>query len=168
MGEKISILKALEKVVESIKAWTNNNFIKTINGIEPDEYGNITVNGDYLPISGGELTGDLKVGSSSIGANGYVVGTWLQSTADNTMNSAPPKICVQDDGGWIYSRTPKQILGDIGAQPAGNYALKNEIPTVILPTVSAADNGKVLMVVDGTWKAVNITMSIDSNGVVSI
>ena len=37
-----------------------------------------------------------------------------------------------------------------------------------LPSVTATDNGKVLMVVGGAWQAVDITMSIDANGVVSV
>lgn len=37
-----------------------------------------------------------------------------------------------------------------------------------LPAVTTADNGKVLMVVNGAWKAVDLNMSIDSNGVVSV
>ena len=37
-----------------------------------------------------------------------------------------------------------------------------------LPTVTTADNGKVLMVINGAWKAVELNMSIDDNGVVYI
>lgn len=37
-----------------------------------------------------------------------------------------------------------------------------------LPAVTTADNGKVLMVVSGAWQVVDLNMSIDANGVVSI
>ena len=37
-----------------------------------------------------------------------------------------------------------------------------------LPAVTTSDNGKVLMVVNGVWTAVDLNMSIDENGVVSI
>ena len=37
-----------------------------------------------------------------------------------------------------------------------------------LPVVTTADNGKVLMVVNGAWKAVDLNMSVDENGVVSM
>lgn len=37
-----------------------------------------------------------------------------------------------------------------------------------LPAVTTADNGKVLMVVNGAWQVVDLNMSIDTNGVVSI
>lgn len=71
---------------------------------------------EYLPLAGGTMTGELKVGSSAkIQTNGYVIGTWLQATTANALNSKPPRICVQDVSGWIYSRTPDQILDDIGA-----------------------------------------------------
>lgn len=70
---------------------------------------------EYLPLAGGTMTGNLTVGQSKIQTNGYVVGTWLQATAGNALSTRPPRICVQDSSGWIYSRTPDQILGDIGA-----------------------------------------------------
>ena len=37
-----------------------------------------------------------------------------------------------------------------------------------LPTVTTADNGKVLMVVNGSWQVVDMTLSISSDGVISI
>ena len=37
-----------------------------------------------------------------------------------------------------------------------------------LPEVTAADNGKVLMVVNGRWQAVKMNLSVDANGVVSM
>lgn len=37
-----------------------------------------------------------------------------------------------------------------------------------LPAVTTADNGKVLMVVNGAWKVVDLNMSVDANGIVSI
>ena len=70
--------------------------------------------GPFLPLSGGTLTGNLT--------GKYVTGTWLQGTASNQLSSTPPRICVQDSEGWIYSRTPSQILGDIGAAPNYTYS----------------------------------------------
>lgn len=37
-----------------------------------------------------------------------------------------------------------------------------------LPEVTTADNGKVLMVVDGRWQAVNLNLSVDADGNLSI
>lgn len=64
---------------------------------------------------GDTMTGNLIVGSAKVQTNGYVIGTWLQATASNALSSTPPRICVQDASGWIYSRTPAQIREDIGA-----------------------------------------------------
>lgn len=81
-----------------------------------------------LPTTGGTLTGNLKVGSASLGTNGYVVGTWLQGTAANHMNYAAPKIAVQDSSGWIYHRTASEIKSDIGAGNTDTYKISS--PTV--------------------------------------
>ena len=65
-----------------------------------------------LPTSGGSLTGNLTVGSSSIGTNGYVEGTWLRTT--KATESAGDFATI--NGGWIYKRAPANVLGDIGGQ----------------------------------------------------
>ena len=62
-----------------------------------------------VPINGGTMTGDLKVGSATIQTNGYVVGTWLQGTSANHQTTAATKIAVQDGSGWIYHRTATEV-----------------------------------------------------------
>lgn len=62
------------------------------------------VSGKYLPLTGGTMTGNLKVGSASLDTNGYVTGTWLKTTANTALSSTPSKIAVIDNG-YIYSRT---------------------------------------------------------------
>lgn len=62
---------------------------------------------DYLPLSGGTLSGDLT--------GKYITGTWLQATAYNHSTSKQSKVVVQDSGGWLYSRTPDELRADIGA-----------------------------------------------------
>ena len=57
-------------------------------------------------------TAGLKVGSSSIGINGYIEGTWLKTT--NAGNKAGDFATI-DGQGWIYKRTAAQVLSDIGA-----------------------------------------------------
>lgn len=69
---------------------------------------------NYLPLTGGTLTGDLKIGSSNIGTNGYIVGTWLKTTAVVNKGSGTGKVAVIDGAGWIYYRTPKEILEEAG------------------------------------------------------
>ena len=67
-----------------------------------------------LDKSGGTMTGDLKVGSSNIGKNGYIEGTWLKSTQTSNKGSDTGKIAVFDENGCLYYRTPKQILAEAG------------------------------------------------------
>lgn len=78
-----------------------------------------------LPTTGGTLTGDLKVGSASLGTNGYVVGTWLQGTASNHLSAAATKIAVQNTSGWIYHRTASEVKSDIGAGNTDTYKISN-------------------------------------------
>ena len=59
---------------------------------------------DYLPLSGGTLTGDLT--------GKYFKGTWLQTTSATDLGKTPPNIAVLDKEGWIYKRTPAEILSD--------------------------------------------------------
>ena len=131
-----------------------------------------TINGKYLPLVGGTMTGNLKVGSSSLETNGYVTGTWLKTTANIASNSAASKIAVIDNG-WIYTRTTTQIKSDIGLGNVDNvkqYSASNPPPYPVtsvnghtgaitvheVPTVTASDNGKFLRVVSGAWAAVEI------------
>ena len=65
-----------------------------------------------LDKSGGTLTGNLT--------GKYITGTWLQSTAAAELGKTPGKIAVLDDSGWVYYRTPAEILADIGAAAAGH------------------------------------------------
>ena len=128
-----------------------------------------TINGKYLPLVGGTMTGNLKVGSSSLETNGYVTGTWLRTTADTSLGSAASKIAVINNG-WIYSRTPEQIKSDIGLGNVNNvkqYSASNPPPYPVksvnghtgavtireVPSVTTADNGKFLRVVNGAWTA---------------
>ena len=83
-----------------------------------------------VPIAGGTMTGNLKVGSASLRTNGYVEGTWFRTTAETALGKTPTKIAVLD-GGWVYSRTPAQIKTDIGLGNVDNvkqYSASNPPP----------------------------------------
>lgn len=67
---------------------------------------------NYVKKTGDTMTGNLVVGSSSIGTNGYITGTWLQTTA---VGNKTGDFATIDSSGWIYKRTPTQVLSDIGA-----------------------------------------------------
>lgn len=95
---------------------------------------------NFLPLSGGSLTGNLTVGSSSIGTNGYVEGTWLRTT--KATESAGDFATI--NGGWIYKRAPANVLGDIGGQAkiTANGILKGDGTG----NITAADETEVELV----------------------
>ena len=103
---------------------TTNLKMVTYNGTTS---GTLSWNGSNFAFSnalnfpGGTLTGNLTVGSAKIQTNGYVIGTWLQTTAGNASSSAMSKVCVQSPDGWIYTRTLDQLRNDM------NAASKNEV-----------------------------------------
>lgn len=59
-----------------------------------------------LSTSGGTLTGNLT--------GKYITGTWLQSTAAGHQMTAATKVAVLDAQGWIYYRTPAELMADMG------------------------------------------------------
>lgn len=66
-----------------------------------------------LDKSGGTLTGNLT--------GKYITGTWLQTTAAADLGRAPGKVAVLDESGWVYYRTPSELLSDIGGVAINNF-----------------------------------------------
>lgn len=66
-----------------------------------------------LSTSGGTLTGNLT--------GKYIAGTWLQTTEATDLGKKPGKIAILDDSGWIYYRTPSELLSDIGGVAINNF-----------------------------------------------
>nr|DAN61177.1 MAG TPA: collagen alpha 1(VIII) chain protein [Caudoviricetes sp.] len=60
----------------------------------------------YLPLTGGKLTGNLE--------GKYITGTRLKSTDAGHQESAAAKVAVLDAQGWIYYRTPAELMADMG------------------------------------------------------
>ena len=110
-----------------------------------------------LPTSGGSLTGNLTVGSSNIGTNGYIEGTWLRTT--KATESAGDFATIS--GGWIYKRAPANVLGDIGGQAkiTANGILKGDGTG----TITAADETEVELV-DITPELIGAQPKIIANG----
>lgn len=86
-----------------------------------------------LSTSGGTLTGNLT--------GKYITGTWLQSTAAANLGKTPGKIAVLDDSGWVYYRTPAELLADIGAMSGGDYYTKAETDAAIAVRASTSAYG---------------------------
>jgi hypothetical protein len=62
----------------------------------------------------------------SINAAGYVKGSWLQAPSTGKASSNTGKVCVLDGSGWVYYRTPAEIVSD------GGGATTSQIPTFTL------------------------------------
>lgn len=77
--------------------------------------------------TGGTMTGTLKVGSASLSPNGYVHGTWLQTTADNHMAGEATKVATLDGNGWVYYRTVAELLADLGIPDAASIRATTDV-----------------------------------------
>lgn len=85
----------------------------------------------------------------SINAAGYVKGSWLQASAISNKGANTGKVCVFDNSGWIYYRTPAEILTEAGG------AKTSDIPDI---------SGKL----DKTTYEVNKTINFGSSGVLYV
>lgn len=83
--------------------------------------------------SGGTFTGNVY--------GKYFCGTWLQSNAASDLGRTPGKIAVLDDSGWVYYRTPAELLADIGAMSGGDYYTKAETDAAIAVRASTSAYG---------------------------
>lgn len=76
--------------------------------------------------SGGTFTGNVY--------GKYFCGTWLQSTAASNLGKKPGKIAVLDDSGWVYYRTPAELVGDLGIA----NAIKSYVDTAIVAAINSS------------------------------
>jgi hypothetical protein len=76
--------------------------------------------------SGGTFTGNVY--------GKYFCGTWLQSTAASDLGRTPGKIAVLDDSGWVYYRTPTELVGDLGIA----NAIKSYVDTAIVAAINSS------------------------------
>lgn len=110
-------------------------------------------------------SGGINVlGKAYIDTNGYVVGTWLQLTANNASSATATKVCTQDTRGWIYTRTPVQLLGDMGvtASAAELNILDGATITINGNTITGNLNGNATNATNSSKLYVNTT-SADTN-----
>lgn len=83
--------------------------------------------------SGGTFTGNVS--------GEYFTGTWLQTTDASDLGRTPGKIAVLDESGWVYYRTPAELLADIGAMSGGDYYTKSETDAAIAVRASLSQYG---------------------------
>lgn len=79
-----------------------------------------------LDKSGGTLTGNVY--------GKYFCGTWLQSTEASDLGRAPGKIAVLDDSGWMYYRTPSELVADLGI----TNAIKSYVDAAIVAAINSS------------------------------
>ena len=92
--------------------------------------------------TGGTMTGTLKVGSASLSPNGYVQGTWLQTTADNHMAGEATKVATLDGNGWVYYRTVAELLADLGIPDAASIRATTNVYGTTKLSTSITSNSK--------------------------
>lgn len=81
------------------------------------------------------------------------------------ISSAINDVTADDFGVYVQASEPASaVAGDIWIDTANDPSY---IPPTI-PEITEADNGKVLMVVNGRLQLVNLNLSVDANGVVSM
>ena len=81
------------------------------------------------------------------------------------ISSAFEEATADDFGIYVQATEPTNaVAGDIWIDTANDPSFI--VPTI--PEVTQTDNGKVLMVVNGRYQLVNLNLSIDANGVVSM
>ena len=81
---------------------------------------------DKMDKSGGTFTGNVY--------GKYFCGTWLQSTAAANLGKTPGKIAVLDDSGWMYYRTPSELVADLGI----TNAIKSYVDTAIIAAINSS------------------------------
>ena len=113
------------------------------------------------------MTGDLKVGSSSIGINGYIEGTWLKTT--KATESAGNFATISGDG-WIYKRAPANVLGDIGGQAkiTANGILKGDGTGTITAAQTADFPKEVFWATYGETTAEEIDEAFNNNKIIKV
>lgn len=76
--------------------------------------------------SGGTFTGNVS--------GKYFTGTWLQTTEATDLGKTPGKIAVLDDSGWMYYRTPSELVADLGI----TNAIKSYVDAAIVAAINSA------------------------------
>ena len=101
-----------------------------------DVSGKANLAGNNTFTGGQTITGDNA--GYSINASGYVKGSWLQAPSTGKASSNTGKVCVLDGSGWVYYRTPEEIVSDGGGvdltntQTITGYKMFSSIDATIL------------------------------------
>ena len=164
LGSGSEVLYTEQYLTDEQKAQARNNIGITGTGKDgEDGYSVLTVNvrgSNYSNIQISRFSSTPKVGDLAITNDGYLfkitnkmietLTCGVELVAD--LNGKTPvkgtDYFTDADKEEIVQQTLEEITG--------------------LPAVTEADNGKVLMVVNGKWALVNLNLTVDENGVVSV
>ena len=109
-----------------------------------------------------ELLEQIGTVDDKIGAVSALVG---DTAVSEQISTAIDEATADDFGIYVQAHEPTDaVAGDIWIDTANDPSY---IPPA-LPEITEADNGKVLMVVNGKLQLVNLNLYIDANGVVSM
>ena len=138
----MTVLEALRETTTSIKEWVESKMTA-------------------IPTKISELRNDVGY-ITSYTETDPTVPSWAKESSKPTYSKSDIGLANVDNVKQYSASNPPpypvtSVNGKTGA-----------ITVVTLPNVTTSDNGKVLMVVNGTWSVVDLTMSVDTNGVVSI
>lgn len=106
-----------------VTAGTNTPVVDTSNLAKLDTENTFT--------KGQVITGGTS-GGYSIDASGYVKGSWLQSSVKSNKGSGTGMVCVFDSSGWIYYRTPSEILSEANGVPKSAFSLDGTTLTITI------------------------------------
>lgn len=106
-----------------VTAGTNTPVVDTSNLAKLDTENTFT--------KGQVITGGTS-GGYSIDASGYIKGSWLQASSTANKGSGTGKVCVFDGSGWIYYRTPSEILSEANGVPKSAFSLSGTTLTITI------------------------------------
>lgn len=106
-----------------VTAGTNTPAVDTSNLAKLDTENTFT--------KGQVITGQTSDGYS-VKASGYVKGSWLQSSVMNNKGSNTGMVCVFDGNGWVYYRTPSEILSEASGVPKSAFSLSGTTLTITI------------------------------------
>lgn len=106
-----------------VTAGTNTPAVDTSNLAKLDAENTFT--------KGQVITGGTSDGYS-VKASGYVKGSWLQAGVKSNYGSGTGMVCVFDGSGWIYYRTPSEILSEASGVPKSAFSLSGTTLTITI------------------------------------
>lgn len=155
-----------EKILESLEIKTGENtsdkyklpYNVLVDPPDLSVYAKLAGNNTF---TGGQTITGANNGYS-INASGYIKGSWLQASAISNKGANTGKVCVFDDNGWIYYRTPAEILAEAGGAKASDVSGKlDKTAYEVNKTIDFGNSGALCI---GKFKVydTNVTCEITS------